>query len=128
MALALGETLARSKKTKGESEMAVPWGAIISVLPSLVEAAGKLLTKADAPPASVPAIPDSNAEKQIAAVIERLKYFESLKVDQANLLKKTIEELQNVTLKSARTAVRVNIALASSTVAIVLSLIALFAR
>lgn len=119
----------RSKKPpKGEEMAGVPWGAIISVLPSLIEASASLFKKADSPKASLPEVPDSSPEKQLEAVIARLEYFETLESDQAKLLQQTIEHLQNVTILASGLAKRANIALAVAAISMVISVAALVLR
>lgn len=101
---------------------AIPWGIIITTLPSLVDAAGRLFNKADAPPKSLPEIPENNSEAQLEAVIKRLEYFESLESEQAKLLQQTIEQLQHVSMSAALTAKRANIATAIAVVSILVSI------
>lgn len=116
----------RSKKPpKGKDMAAVPWGAIIGVLPSLIEASASLFKKADPPKESLPEVPATNPEKQLEAVIARLEYFETLEADQAQVLKQTIEQLQNVTILSSGLAKRANIALSVAAVSIVLAVASL---
>jgi hypothetical protein len=120
--------MARSKKqgktNKGEGMAAIPWGVIVSVLPSLVDSAAHLFSRADAPPKSLPEVPTHNGQEQLDAVIKRLDYFETLESSQAKLLQQTIEQLQNVTLSAAATARRTNIALATSVVGLVVGVVA----
>lgn len=93
----------------------IPWGVIISTLPTLVETASKLLKKSNKPPEPIPEVsPDSNPnnnQQQLDAVIKRLEYFESLETEQAKLLQQTIEQLQNISLSCAATAKRANLAI-----------------
>lgn len=96
---------------------AVPWGTIIASLPALVDAAGRLLKKADQPPKSLPEVPDREAAAQLDAVIKRLQYFESLEADQAKLLQQALEQLQAVSVTASVTARRATMALALATVA-----------
>lgn len=96
---------------------AVPWGTIIASLPALVDAAGRLLKKADQPPKSLPEVPDREAASQLEAVIQRLQYFEALEADQAKLLQQALEQLQAVSLTASITARRANWALALAAVA-----------
>ena len=83
---------------------AIPWGPILTTLPSLLDAAGRLFKKTDEPQKSLPVIPSHNSQEQLEAVIKRLEYFESLESDQAKLLQQTIEQLQNVALSSSAMA------------------------
>lgn len=96
---------------------AVPWGTIISTLPALVDAAGRLLKKADQPPKSLPEVPGSEAAAQLDAVIRRLEYFEALEADQAKLLQQALEQLQAVSVTASVTARRANLALGLATIA-----------
>jgi hypothetical protein len=108
--------------------MAVPWKEIIIVLPGLITAAGSLFKKAEEPPKSLPAVPQGNSQAQLDAVIKRLEYFESLESEQAQLLKQTIEQLQNVTVASSLIAKRANVALVLAGVSVVVAAIAIFIR
>jgi hypothetical protein len=98
---------------------AVPWGTIIASLPALVDAAGRLLKKADQPPKSLPEVPANEAAAQLEAVIKRLQYFESLEADQAKLLQQALEQLQSVSVTASVTARRANLALGLAAVAAV---------
>ncbi len=98
---------------------AIPWKIIISATPALIDAAGRLFKKADAPPASLQISPSTNGEEKMEAVVKRLEYFESLEADQAKLLKQTIEQLQNISVSSANLALRANVAIALSAVTLV---------
>ena len=107
---------------------AVPWGAIIGVLPSLIEASASLFRKAESPKESLPEVPANNPEKQLEAVIARLEYFETLEADQAKVLKQTIEQLQNVTILASGLAKRANVALGVAIVSIVIAVASLIVR
>jgi hypothetical protein len=96
----------------GGTMAAIPWGAIIATLPSLVDAAGRLFNKADAPPKSLPEVPENNSEAQLEAVIKRLEYFEALESEQAKLLQQAIEQLQNVSMSASLISKKANIAIA----------------
>lgn len=108
----------------------IPWTLIISTLPTLVDAAGKLFKKADQPPSSLRDVHAADSREQLDAVVQRLEYLESLQTEQAKLLQQAIEQLQNVTVSSSVTAAKMNTALglacaglASALIAIVLALI-----
>lgn len=119
----------RSKKQPKENQMAaVPWGAIIGVLPSLIEASASLFRKADSPKESLPEVPASNPEKQLEAVIARLEYFETLEADQAKVLKQTIEQLQNVTILASGLAKRANAALLVAIVSLIIAAASIIVR
>jgi len=99
--------------------MSVPWPVIISALPALLDTAARLFKRADKPP--LPAIPASNAEDQLKAVIARLEYFESLEADQAKLIRQTLEQLQNVTVALSAASRRANLALGIAATAILVA-------
>lgn len=103
--------------------MPVPWPVIVSALPALVDTAARLFKKADTPPA--PANPDSDIEEQLQSVRERLRYLESLEAEQAELLKRTLEQLQDATLALSASSRRANASLVVAAVAVLLALGAL---
>ena len=104
---------------------AIPWGPILTTLPSLLDAAGRLFKKADDPRKSLPAIPIHDNREQLEAVIKRLEYFESLESEQAKLLQQTIEQLQNVALSSSAMAKRANISLGLACMSLLVALVAI---
>lgn len=108
--------------------MAVPWGQIISVLPSLFDASVRLFKKTEDPPKALPLIPENDSKEKLNAVVQRLEYFESLEAEQAKLLKQTIEQLQNVTLSSAAMAKRANAAFLIACVSAILAIVAIVTR
>lgn len=120
--------MGRPKNQKKGEEMAVPWGQIVVVLPSLIDAAGRLFKKTEELPKSLPAAPDANSQEQLSAIIKRLEYFESLEAEQAALLKQSIEQLQNVTILSSVVARRANIALVLACISIAIATIATFIK
>ncbi|MBL0418874.1 hypothetical protein JI739_00805 [Ramlibacter sp. AW1] len=79
--------------------MAVPWGVLVSTLPTLIDSAGKLFKKADAT-ARLPEVRGSD-DASVRAIAARLEALEDLQADQAQLLKQAIEQLQQMAVKSA---------------------------
>lgn len=98
--------------------MPVPWTTIITALPGLIDAASRLFKKADKSPKIDPSGTES---EQVAAIIKRLEYYETLEVEQAKLLQQTIEQLQNVTVSSSAIARRANIATALSIISLLVA-------
>lgn len=103
----------------------IPWGVIISALPSLVDAAGRLFKKAETPPEPLQKVSSNYSQEEFQAVIKRLEYLESLESEQAKLFKQTIEQLQNVSVSASITAKRANIAMAIALVSVVVSVFAI---
>jgi len=103
--------------------MSVPWPAIISALPTLVDAATRLFKRTQKPP--VPAIPDSGSEDRLKAVIDRLEYFEKLETEQAQVVKQLAEQLQNMGAATAAASKRAHAALATAVVASIVALASL---
>jgi hypothetical protein len=98
--------------------MPLPWVTIITSLPGLIDAASKLFRKAGTSPKIDPSGTES---EQVAAIIKRLEYYESLEVEQAKLLQQTVEQLQNVTVSSSAMARRANIATAISIISLIVA-------
>ncbi|TFZ01061.1 hypothetical protein [Ramlibacter rhizophilus] len=106
--------------------MALPWGVLVANLPTLIDAAGKLFKRADAPP-RLPEVQGSAAD-QIEALTQRLAYYERLEAEQAQLLKQTIEQLQQMAVKAAASETRANIALGVAAVSVLVAVVALVVR
>lgn len=100
---------------------AIPWGVIISALPSLVETASRLFKKADAPPEPPQEASSHYSQEQFEAVIKRLEHLESLESEQAKLFQQTIEQLQNISVSAAVTAKRANIAIVIAIVSMIVA-------
>lgn len=105
--------------------MPVPWTTIITALPGLIDAAGRLFKRADRSPKIDPSGTES---EQVAAIIKRLEYYESMEVEQARLLQETIQQLQNVTVSSSAIARRANIATALSIVSLLIAVSVLLTK
>lgn len=105
--------------------MPVPWTTIITTLPTLIDTAGRLFRKTGTPPRINPS---ADHEERLNAAIKQLEYYESLQADQSKLLKDTIEQLQNVSVSCSAAARRINLAIAISLIALLLSAGAFFTR
>lgn len=106
--------------------MALPWAALVANLPTLIDTAGKLFKKAEAP-ARWPEV-SGPLPNQIEALSQRLAYYEHLEAEQAKLLQQTIEQLQQVAAKAAASDKRASIALAVAAVSVVVAVVALVVR
>jgi ethanolamine utilization microcompartment shell protein EutL len=104
---------------------AIPWGPILTTLPSLLDAAGRLFKKADEPKTSLAGITPPDSHKKLEAVIKRLEYFETLESEQTKLLQQTIEQLQNVAVSSAAIAKRANVALGVACASLLVAFLAI---
>lgn len=101
---------------------AIPWGVIISALPSLVDTAGRLFKKAEVPSEPPQKVSSNYSQEEFQAVIKRLEHLESIESEQAKLFQQTIEQLQNISLSAAVTAKRANIAMAVALVSVIISI------
>ncbi len=106
--------------------MAVPWGVLVSALPTLIDSAGKLFRKAEAP-VRLPEVSGS-VEQQLDALARRLAYYESLEAEQARLVQQAVEQLEQLTLKAKAAERRANIALVLAAVGAAAAGLAVFLR
>jgi beta-phosphoglucomutase-like phosphatase (HAD superfamily) len=104
----------------------VPWGVLVSALPTLIDSAGKLIRKSQAP-ARLPEVSGS-VEQQLDALARRLAYYESLEAEQARLVQQAVAQLEQLTLKAKAAERRANIALALAAVSTVVAGLAMFLR
>lgn len=96
---------------------AFPWKTVITVsLPVLIDKAANLFSKASIPEPALPVA--DNTAGRIDQVSERVARLEGLEVEQAKLLKQTLEELQKVSVLAAGLQARANAAVIVATVAI----------
>jgi len=102
----------------------VPWGVLVSALPTLIDSAGKLIRKTQAP-ARLPEVSGS-AEQQLDALARRLAYYESLEAEQARLVQQVVAQLEQLTQKAKAAERRANIALIVAAASAVAAGLALF--
>jgi hypothetical protein len=110
-----------NNKKFGDNMAAIPWGVIISALPSLVDAAGRLFKRTDTPPTPPQEASANYSQEQFEAVMKRLEHLESLESEQAKLFQQTIEQLQHISLSAAATSKRANIAIVIAFVSMIVA-------
>lgn len=107
---------------------AIPWNVILNAsLPALIEQAGKLFRRSREAGAPAPEIgPATAMPEAVAALAVRVDRLEELEVDQARLLKDSLDELAKVSVLAAGLQRRANVAVGIAMIALAVALAALW--